>query len=714
MDSFLNWVGGKSQSASKIVDIMPEHGCYCEIFAGACIHPDTRIDMYNGLLKLASEVHVGDLVLTHKGNYKEVTKVFTRDYEGDIYVINGLHTFRRLMITPEHPVLIMKRKSNCAAHLLRATYYHKRCPYKHPKCKSYKVLKYTEPKNIEKGDYLVYPIHKAYDNVIRTREETNKNQMTIFECLRITKEKKNIPDTSIDKVNECHPYFLNDDFLEMCGFYIAEGSPDSKRRIAFTFNSNEKEYISLVKDVMQKYFKCSYDEDVKENTCQIRFFSVDAYRFLTFFFGHGARNKYIHRSVMELPVNKLKVLLRTYIFGDGCFGHSKSNEKDAPFISIKSVSCDLMNQLKVIFNRLGIISNLQYNTKEEVNRMNAKYSGEDYVISNSITSNYGIYILTINGGFQCNKLNELIDLNYEFTKVEGSTHGEIDSEYVYIPVHSIEKTKYKGKVYNFEVDDDNSYVANGFCVHNCWTLFRKQPSKDEVINDVNSELINLYRTIQRNCEEFKKRAKYELYARDLYYEYLQDFYSGKHHTLSSTERAFRFFYLIKGAFASKFGAGFAFGSNRQSPVSFFNEFKILDDITKRLKNVTIDNRDFEDIIRSYDSERTLIFADPPYMKADNADYYFKSADAAFGIHDHQRLFVALKSIKGKCILTVDNTPWVRERYTKENGFFTLENTVYYCSADADNRRHEIELIITNYDTANIRKHTNINQAKLEF
>ncbi len=247
-----------------------------------------------------------------------------------------------------------------------------------------------------------------------------------------------------------------------------------------------------------------------------------------------------------------------------------------------------------------------------------------------------------------------------------------------------------------------------------WVLFKKQQTKDEIVNDVNSELINLYRTIQKDVDKFKAREKYELYSRELYYEYLQDFYSGKHHTLDSVEKAFRFFYLIKGAFASKFGAGFAFGSNRQSSVSFFNEFKIMDDITKRLKNVTIDNRDFEDIIKSYDSERTLFYADPPYMKSDNADYYFKSSDNSFGIHDHQRLFMALKNIKGKCILTVDNTEWIYERYTSENGFYILENEVYYCSADANNRRHEIELIITNYDISKIVKHSDKNQSKLVF
>ncbi len=247
-----------------------------------------------------------------------------------------------------------------------------------------------------------------------------------------------------------------------------------------------------------------------------------------------------------------------------------------------------------------------------------------------------------------------------------------------------------------------------------WAFFKKKPSKIEIVNDINSELINLYRTLQTQCDKFKEREKYELYSSELYYEYLADFYSGKHATLSNLEKAFRFFCLIKMAFASKFGAGFGFGAVRNNASAFFNEFKILDEVTKRLKNAIIDNRDFESVIKSYDGERTIIFCDPPYMDANNKDYYFKSSNNSFGINDHQRLFLKLKSLKGKCILTVDDTQWIRERYTKENGFFLIENKVFYCSADGDNRRHVIELIITNYDPKEEKKYMDSKQGTLDF
>ena len=245
-----------------------------------------------------------------------------------------------------------------------------------------------------------------------------------------------------------------------------------------------------------------------------------------------------------------------------------------------------------------------------------------------------------------------------------------------------------------------------------WIFFEKPESKSEVINDINGELINFYRVLQRQCDKFKEREKHEMYSRELYFEYLNDFYSGKHQTLDNIEKAFRYFCLLKEAFGAKFGGGWGFSSARNVAKPFFNEFKVIDKITERLKKVQIDNTDFESLLKGYDNEGTLFMCDPPYMKSDNSDYYFKSVDSSFSTHDHQRLFITLKSIKGKCILTIDDTPWILEIYKKENGFYVIENEVYYCCAYKDNRRLEVELIITNYDTTKIKKHLDAKQGKL--
>ena len=46
-------------------------------------------------------------------------------------------------------------------------------------------------------------------------------------------------------------------------------------------------------------------------------------------------------------------------------------------------------------------------------------------------------------------------------------YAKQDEEYVYVPVDTIESKLYSGNVFNLEVEDDNSFVAEGIAVHNC-------------------------------------------------------------------------------------------------------------------------------------------------------------------------------------------------------------------------------------------------------
>lgn len=244
-----------------------------------------------------------------------------------------------------------------------------------------------------------------------------------------------------------------------------------------------------------------------------------------------------------------------------------------------------------------------------------------------------------------------------------------------------------------------------------WIFYSKPPSKVEVVNDVNGELINFWRVIQRQPEKFLERSKYEMYSRDLFHEYYKDFYSGEHYKLSDLEKAFRFFCMIKEAFASGFGKGWGYGQSRNQANAFFNEFKLVDEVAKRLKYCQIDNKDFQSVIEDYDNATTLVVVDPPYIKSDVDAQYFKSMGAnnivGFTLHDHQRLYTTLIKMKGKFILTIDDAPFIRDRYCEgeqgSRGFWWQENVVHYSSAAGPDRRHATELIITNYDTEPIIK-----------
>ena len=80
-----------------------------------------------------------------------------------------------------------------------------------------------------------------------------------------------------------------------------------------------------------------------------------------------------------------------------------------------------------------------------------------------------------------------------------------------------------------------------------WVLFKKPPSKVEAINDINADVINLYRCVQNHLPELLRQAEYLLPSRDEYYR-LQHCNPT---TLTDIQRAVRFLYLHRMGFGGK-------------------------------------------------------------------------------------------------------------------------------------------------------------------
>ena len=80
-----------------------------------------------------------------------------------------------------------------------------------------------------------------------------------------------------------------------------------------------------------------------------------------------------------------------------------------------------------------------------------------------------------------------------------------------------------------------------------WLLFRKQPSKVEIINDINSDLVTLYRVVQNHLEEFIRYLKWLLVARDEFDRFMMQEVS----TLTDIQRAVRFYYIAKTGYGAR-------------------------------------------------------------------------------------------------------------------------------------------------------------------
>lgn len=214
-----------------------------------------------------------------------------------------------------------------------------------------------------------------------------------------------------------------------------------------------------------------------------------------------------------------------------------------------------------------------------------------------------------------------------------------------------------------------------------WVYFGKEPSKAEVINDIDRELMNLFRMLKYHAPEVERMLEYDFSGRDIFYEY-RDYTM---ECMTEIHRAARFLYLISQSFA---GIGRTYGySALGKPSQHIFHQGVLSKIKARLANTYVENLSFETVIEKYDRETTFFFADPPYFET--AGY-----GSEFGENEHLLLLDKLKGIKGKFLLTINDHPKVQAWY---RGFNVESVEVAYSVSRARKARKKYrELIITNY------------------
>lgn len=144
-----------------------------------------------------------------------------------------------------------------------------------------------------------------------------------------------------------------------------------------------------------------------------------------------------------------------------------------------------------------------------------------------------------------------------------------------------------------------------------WLLFGKEPSKVEILNDFDSNLMNFWSVIKTAKDQFIDSFEYTLVSRETFQNYKHKYKTNDFD--DAIEKAHVFYYLVHAGFASDMKNP-VFGTGRQRSNGLRLE-QINDSINTaydRLQRVTIENKSFEDIFRIYDGEDTFFYLDSPY------------------------------------------------------------------------------------------------------
>ncbi len=210
-------------------------------------------------------------------------------------------------------------------------------------------------------------------------------------------------------------------------------------------------------------------------------------------------------------------------------------------------------------------------------------------------------------------------------------------------------------------------------------FFRKEPSRVEVLNDLDGELVNFLRICQLHHEELLRWLSYAVASRKLYELYQRQ----PPELLTDIQRAARFLYLQRvswGGKATDQNYRYTLQRSGRFAPSFIRP--LIEQAAKRLDRVQLENWPYEKVLERYDRPDTLFYCDPPYV--DRPLYRFNFAREHF-----QALADRLKRIKGKFLLSINDHPVAREAFSP---FHVHRLSVRY----SGNVRHSHELVFANF------------------
>lgn len=214
--------------------------------------------------------------------------------------------------------------------------------------------------------------------------------------------------------------------------------------------------------------------------------------------------------------------------------------------------------------------------------------------------------------------------------------------------------------------------------------FMRPPAEVEVLNDINGELINLYRVVKNHLEEFVRQFKYALSSRDVF-KWLQD---TPPHTLTDIQRAARFFYLQQQAFGGKVDGQTWGTATTAPPINLLRIEENLSAAHLRLSSAYIENMDWYKLMERYDRPHTLFYLDPPYLET--AGY-----GVDFPLVEYERMADLMGRIKGKAILSLNDHPEIRRIFA----CFQMDATGINYTVGGGAGVQRQELIIYSWDKA---------------
>lgn len=221
-------------------------------------------------------------------------------------------------------------------------------------------------------------------------------------------------------------------------------------------------------------------------------------------------------------------------------------------------------------------------------------------------------------------------------------------------------------------------------------FFRKHKVKENIINDIDNDIVNLYISVLENFDELANNIYWIPKSKYLFNEYKKAIHETKTIKVPDSKRAAMYYYVIRNAFNKNPFNVLSTGGGINWKQSLIEELKYS---RTKLDGVLIENLDFKEFIDKYKPQPDdLWYLDPPYVVASEKKGYYMHT---FNKSDHKEVKNVcdkINSANANFMVSYDDRSEIKDLFSDYN--MRIVKTLYGSSSDKSEKE---ELVITNYE-----------------
>ena len=239
-------------------------------------------------------------------------------------------------------------------------------------------------------------------------------------------------------------------------------------------------------------------------------------------------------------------------------------------------------------------------------------------------------------------------------------------------------------------------------------FFAKDRSQIEVLNDRNTDTLNLLQQIRDSPDELAEYLRLTPYSRAQHDEWADRWHSGWRPEDDIT-RAAVWFYILEVGYISGTNRKISFSRSSNNSMSMFakkyeKRVDRLDRLAERIRGVNLECLDYQEVIEKYDSEGTVYYCDPPY--------YDRQTDYGAADFQHTDLRDTVVGLDSDILISYDDLPpcFVDLVEEEKDNWNVYERKT--CQTVSGNPKTVTERLVANYDTGAKNRFTGQRQRSL--